>query len=903
MEEFPLILAGPIVRRVESKHVSIWVATKHHCEIELCLWQGLIDTGVNNDIYNQTPFKTAFAQTKKLGKHLFISVITLKLDDAHALTPGSNYSYNLIFDYQDGAVARRDDLKTLKLLEDTTINGKESLALGYTLNRLPSFATTPANLEDLNIISGSCRKANKPTDDGLTWVDDFINDSGLDPITRPHQMFLSGDQIYADDVDHVFLHHANQIGRRLMGVDEDGVPYERLPIWTKQLPAHLNNFPASFRLTLTYERAMFTSTDGANHLLSMGEFAATYLMVWSNVCWPVHQLEPSELLPCHWQNVMLQNYDNLTAEDTQARFPFGDNEKGNLLIRFHNGNINKENLQRLFEENPTDDSSVEEAFALLCQTSDSLEKDRLIANLDKAVSKTIEKYLKSIKVHGNLVKGLPKVRRALANIPTYMMFDDHEVTDDWYLNPLWREQVLNTSLGKTIIRNGLVSYLFFQGWGNDPDAFAKADSPNKELLDRSTQLFPVDNVGPDSLQASKIDELLGLNLKTPKVDWHYHVLGSKHKTLVLDNRTRRSFLSVIGPPENISSTSLKKQIPIAPLEPGLELLVIVAPMPLLAPPVIDELISPASYRIFDAKSYKKLNKKSNTKGMPGTDPDAIEGWANAPKIFEEFWQRVAPYKKVVILSGDIHHGASQAMSYWRKSDTKPARFAQFTSSGMKNEMPTFLRTIDRSLSVAQQFLRAGLGAERLGWKNADPTVLQFPEGTRPVIVLKSKLKQTPMLLPTHGWPPGTKVDLSKKPDWSWRVEAVLDKRPHEQRPLHTRPIALHDAPGDPDINNFDALGYQQVIKRQLAQLDKLNNSRQILFEKNLGRIRFQRRMIDDNPHLIAIQELHTTFPDGTGASPQAYTIHEIDLDRNDEPTPMLKFNEEADQVLVQEEAL
>ena len=32
------------------------------------------------------------------------------------------------------------------------------------------------------------------------------------------------------------------------------------------------------------------------------------------------------------------------------------------------------------------------------------------------------------------VKQLPQVRRALAHIPTYMIFDDHDVTDDWNLN-------------------------------------------------------------------------------------------------------------------------------------------------------------------------------------------------------------------------------------------------------------------------------------------------------------------------------------------------------------------------------------------------------------------------------------------------------------------------------------
>ena len=31
-------------------------------------------------------------------------------------------------------------------------------------------------------------------------------------------------------------------------------------------------------------------------------------------------------------------------------------------------------------------------------------------------------------------ENLPFVRRALANVATYMIFDDHEVTDDWFLN-------------------------------------------------------------------------------------------------------------------------------------------------------------------------------------------------------------------------------------------------------------------------------------------------------------------------------------------------------------------------------------------------------------------------------------------------------------------------------------
>ena len=71
--------------------------------------------------------------------------------------------------------------------------------------------------------------------------------------------------------------------------------------------------------------------------------------------------------------------------------------------------------------------------------------------------------------------GLGKVRRALANIPTYMILDDHDVTDDYNLNPMWYDRVYTTSLGVTTIRNALVAYALFQDWGNDPLKYEKDD--------------------------------------------------------------------------------------------------------------------------------------------------------------------------------------------------------------------------------------------------------------------------------------------------------------------------------------------------------------------------------------------------------------------------------------------
>jgi hypothetical protein len=68
-------------------------------------------------------------------------------------------------------------------------------------------------------------------------------------------------------------------------------------------------------------------------------------------------------------------------------------------------------------------------------------------------------------------KTLPNVRRLLANIPTYMIFDDHDVTDDWNITGGWYDKVRDSSLGRRVVSNALAAYWAFQGWGNEPYNF------------------------------------------------------------------------------------------------------------------------------------------------------------------------------------------------------------------------------------------------------------------------------------------------------------------------------------------------------------------------------------------------------------------------------------------------
>ena len=95
-------------------------------------------------------------------------------------------------------------------------------------------------------------------------------------------------------------------------------------------------------------------------------------------------------------------------------------------------------------------------------------KDSHVQVKDK---KKLAEILESIKAVDEFGKTLPKIRRLLANIPTYMIFDDHDVTDDWNITGHWYDQVRSSPLGRRIISNALAAYWAFQAWGNDPDNF------------------------------------------------------------------------------------------------------------------------------------------------------------------------------------------------------------------------------------------------------------------------------------------------------------------------------------------------------------------------------------------------------------------------------------------------
>jgi hypothetical protein len=173
--------------------------------------------------------------------------------------------------------------------------------------------------------------------------------------------------------------------------------------------------------------------------------------------------------------------------------------------------------------------------------------------------KQAEHWDKQVADIQQFARSQPYVRRALANIPSYMICDDHDVSDDWNLNQAWCLRVLSKPLGRQVVQNAMLAYALFQGWGNTPEQFVEP-GPGALLLQATQQWCQ--RQGNCQTAAQQIARSLGLPPSDPStgfpkfqteedafalehpadsLQWHYRVRGTVHEVLVLDTRTQRGY--------------------------------------------------------------------------------------------------------------------------------------------------------------------------------------------------------------------------------------------------------------------------------------------------------------------------------------------------------------------------
>ncbi|BCJ37242.1 alkaline phosphatase [Actinocatenispora thailandica] len=272
----------------------------------------------------------------------------------------------------------------------------------------------------------------------------------------------------------------------------------------------------------------------------------------------------------------------------------------------------------------------------------------------------------------------PEIRWLLSTVPSAMIFDDHEIVDDWNTSAAWRARIHATTWWRRRIVGGLASYWVYQQLGNlTPDQLA-SDETAREVLtggDASAALARLAIVSDRATDPA-----------TPTVgpSWSYRIDLARTRVLVLDNRSGRVLTP--GRRQMLSPTDwdwLTEQV-----RGDYDHLIVGASLPWLLPPAIHDLET-ADEKLAD--SPRALVAAGAERVRQVAD---MEHWAAFRDSFERFGELLRdvsagrctprPPASISVLSGDVHH------SYVAAADLGPdqrSRVYQLTCSPTHNQAP------------------------------------------------------------------------------------------------------------------------------------------------------------------------------------------------------------------------
>lgn len=568
----PPVLAGPILRHVSDDRLTLWLVGSRALQLRLWLQEENSAEPFLDRVLTETEVHVV-----QLGAHAFIHLIDLPLSEK--LPRDTRIGYDL------GVVE--------KLQKPSAALGE---AEGWIQHWAPHLCLPGATHPDFvvksrvdRIMHGSCRRPHHHGADGLVRVDQELQHTNNDINSRAAFLLLTGDQIYADDVAGPMLRAIHALIERLELFDEtlesntvvDSKVLREHPdtYYHRQdlLPANEANEALIKRFFGGVRKPIFTTANAQNHLISLAEVSAMYLLVWSPIAWQLIQPRIPALAP----------------KDAE---------------RYHH-----------------EQQSINEFTA-----------------------------------------GLPRVARALAHLPCYMIFDDHDITDDWNLSAEWESIAYGHPFSKRIVGNALIAYLLFQAWGNTPFAFDEI----MRVVDKTLQ--PPGHGGrlDDEQHKELIDELL----KFP--NWSY-TLDTNPRLVVLDIRTRRWRSEISrGRPSGLMDWEALTDFQKAVM--GQDAVIVVSPTPMFGVKLIEVI-----QRIFTFFGRPLVVDAENWMGHNGT-----------AKVLLNIFSHSGTPQNFVILSGDVHYSFVYDVRLLNRHNSP--KIWQITSSGIKNEFPKrLLEWLDR----------------------------------------------------------------------------------------------------------------------------------------------------------------------------------------------------------------
>lgn len=309
----------------------------------------------------------------------------------------------------------------------------------------------------------------------------------------------------------------------------------------------------------------------------------------------------------------------------------------------------------------------------------------------------------------------PAVRWLLSVIPTAMVFDDHDVHDDWNISAAWRREYLAKPWWRDKIRGAYTSYWIYQHLGNlspgelgEDELWAQVQAADDaagllgELADRADRADRSGQAGGD-------------------VRWSFRRSFGGVRVVVIDSRTR-----VFDNGERRMVDAAEWKWVADSVRGDWDHVVLATSLPLLLAGGIhaleawNEAVCDGAWGHGLARAGERVRRAAD-----------LEHWAAFGQSFGEFEQLLtglatgaygpAP-ASVTVISGDVHHSYLAAVDFPPGTDARSAVY-QAVCSPIHNLLPARFRRGQQAITshageLACRMIAwlAGVGKPRLRWR-------------------------------------------------------------------------------------------------------------------------------------------------------------------------------------------
>ncbi|MFF9491293.1 alkaline phosphatase D family protein [Streptomyces flaveolus] len=278
--------------------------------------------------------------------------------------------------------------------------------------------------------------------------------------------------------------------------------------------------------------------------------------------------------------------------------------------------------------------------------------------------------------------GDPEVRWLLSTVPSCMVFDDHDVIDDWNTSAAWVADMRATDWWRERILSGLMSYWVYQHLGNLSPADLAADP-----------LYAAVRATPDGTDALR-DFAARADTDPASVRWSYRRDFGRVRLVMVDSRAARVLAEDRRSMLDLGEAAWLREQVLDGRDDGeapYDHLLVGTSLPWLLPHLVHDLEAWNAAVCGGERGarWARLGERIRR----GAD---LEHWPAFPASFDALAGLIADAgtgpgapATVSVLSGDVHH-AYVAEPSWPGRDTD-ARVVQLTCSPVHNSVPLSMR--------------------------------------------------------------------------------------------------------------------------------------------------------------------------------------------------------------------